>query len=474
MCKAVRPLLFLSLLLAAVHAGAASFCSPFTDCRKQGHHAIKDSIYPYSEDIAGDTTTPIGNVTVSGPNGPWTIVSTGCADASVARNNLYTAAGANFNLRMLAYLQIGATTVAPGGQYEVQFLIDGAAYGWFVRAYRGMLPQGDHFGSVATNIPGGTHRFEVQVRLLAAGTMTFKQQFTTSMGAPTSFPYFSDTAAPAMNIDGTWRRVTNEVTFSNSAAVDLYPIAYLQWNPGSTPNDLITVKFMLDGAEPPRNSDVAVPPYLRDGVHIFDHFTNVPAGTHSISLWAVNSVNRAASVSFRTIALASYPAASAHPSNPILRDGIAFGALTINPSIPSSEQPAFGQGCGYWTKILEFDVPAVSGAFNWTGEGYVRLLGNRTGDWSTTRVELAIEATTLGPSPAVSDMHWVAISAPNNRGQVYFYADSLLWGNGYGQKIKLWMRKVAGCGYSTGTFDIGRRYLSLKLVPTDGMTCFNN
>jgi hypothetical protein len=77
-------------------------------------------------------------VTVSGPTGPWTVVSTGCAQ--VGQNNLFTSTA--FNLRMPAYLQIGNTTVAPGGQYEMQFPIEGVAKGWFVRSYEGMLPQG--------------------------------------------------------------------------------------------------------------------------------------------------------------------------------------------------------------------------------------------------------------------------------------------------------------------------------------------
>lgn len=463
-----RLLVFVSLLFLLAHSMAAQVntCTdPPTNCRNQGHAAIKGSIYPYSEDITGSAS----GVVLTGPNSPWKIISTGCTD--VSQNNLF--AGAAFNLRMSAYLQIGATTVAPGGQYELQFLIDGVAHGWFVRNYKGMLPQGDFFGAVATNLAPGTHRFEVQVRLLAAGTMTFVQQWATSTGAPTSFPYFSDTASAALTIDGTWRQVTDQVTFTNSTAVDLYPLAYLQWNSG-TPNDAFTVKFLLDGAEPPHNSDIVVPQYFRDGIHIFDHLTNVPAGTHTLSLWAKNAVAHSASVSFRTIALSSYPAASAHPADPVLADGIAYGALTINPSIASTEQPAFGKGCGYWTKILEFDVPPVSGPFTWTGEGYVRLLGNRTGDWSTTRVEIAIEAIALYPTPAVSDMGWVTVSTSNSLGQIYLFSDSMLWGNAYGQKIKLWMRKVAGCGYSAGSFDIGRRYLSLKLVPTDGITCYNN
>ena len=465
----VRLFVIFSVLLFA-HAGMAQLCTnPSTNCRSLGHATTKDSIYPYSEDIAGAGSVPIGNVTLSGPNGPWTVVSTGCTQ--VSQNNLF--AGAAFNLRLLGYLQVGSTTVAPGGLYEVQFLIDGVAHGWFVRNYRGMIPQGDHFGTTATNITAGAHRLEIQVRLLAAGTMTFSQQFVTSMGAPTSFPYVADTAAAAMTIDGTWRQVSNTLTFTNGAAVDLYPISYLQWNSG-TSNDTYTVKFMLDGAEPPHTSDIAVPPYFRDGVHIFDHLANVPAGTHTISLWAKNTVSRTASVSFRTIEVASYPAASAHPGNPILRDNIAVGPLTINPSIPSAEQPVFGVGCGYWTKILEFDMPPVTGVFNWTGEGYVRLLGNRTGNWTTTRVEVAIEAISLSSPPAASDMHWVAASAPNSRGEIYIFADSMLWGNGLGQKVKLWMRKTSGCGFSTGTFDVGERYLSLKLIPTDGMSCFNN
>jgi hypothetical protein len=460
----------LSLLLLAHAAAAVQTCTdPPTNCRSQGHATIKGSLYPYSEDIAGAGSVPVGNVTVTGPNSPWVIVSTGCVD--VNQNNLFP--GSAFNLRMLAYLQIGAATVAPGGSYEMQFLIDGVTHGWFVRAYKGMLPQGDFFGSVVANLPAGTHKFEVQVRVLAAGYLKFVQQWATSMGAPTSFPFVTDTAAPAMTIDNTWRQVTDQVTFTNSVAADLFPQAYLQWNSG-TSGDNVTVKFVLDGAEPPHNSDVAVPPYFRDGVHIFDDLKNVPAGTHTISLWAKNNLAHTASVSFRTIEVASYPAASAHPANPAIADNIAFGAVTVNPSIASAEQPAFGAGCGYWTKLLELDLPPVAGPFMWTGAGYVRLLGNRTGDWSTTRVEVAIEAIALGTTPAVSDMGWVAVSAPNSQGQIYLFSDSMLWGNAGGQKIKLWIRKVAGCGYSTGTFDVGRRYLALKLVPTDWMYCFNN
>lgn len=41
-----------------------------------------------------------------------------------------------------------------------------------------------------------------------------------------------------------------------------------------TPNDAVRVKFMPDGVQPPRTADIALPPYFREGINIFDHFKN--------------------------------------------------------------------------------------------------------------------------------------------------------------------------------------------------------
>jgi hypothetical protein len=471
--RAVQRLFPIAILLLFVPQLHAITVCP-SNCRSTGHHTVANAAFPYSEDATFSGSEPFKEVTITGPSFTWVPVLTGCTQLN--NNNMF-GSGA-FHSRLVVYLQIGRVQgVAAGAEYEVQLRVDGVEKGWFVRAYRGRLPQGDHFGSVVMNLPSGGHKYEIFARLLEPGSITFTQQFSHSQGSPTTFPYASNVSGAQFTVDGTWRRVSGEVTFTNSTAVDLFPLGYFQWDSGTT-GDEFSVKFMLDGAEPPHTSEVAVPPWFRDGVNIYDYLANVPAGTHRISMWVRSLSGRTAVISNRALQFASYPAASARPTSLLIEKTVG-GTLTIDSTIDRAEFPmifpdkATANACGSWVKLMEFDIPPTSGDANWTGAGYVRLLGNQTGNWTNPHAEILVDVEAQLPQANFpkTDMHWVAFAPINQRGELYFFIDAMLWGNGGGQKVKLWMRKVT-CTGSGGTFQVAKRYMAFKLVPTDDITCY--
>ena len=129
----------------------------------------------------------------------------------------------------------------------------------------------------------------------------------------------------------------------------------------------------VEQCEPPgaRASEVAVPPYFRDGINIYDHRVNVPAGTHTITMRAKTlHATRTAKISNRAAQFGSYPYGTP-PNSGAIGEQMNTGLLTVDPSNPGTSQPAIGAGCGYWTKLHEFTLAPTSGNWNWTGEGYV-------------------------------------------------------------------------------------------------------
>lgn len=481
MTRAIQLFLHSVLFIGTLDLYAASACVQPTTCRAEGHHTILNADFPFSEDYSEVDTSPVGNVTIFGPDFNWTRLTAGCV--ALGEYNLKT--NDPFHVRLLAYVQLTETNLAVGGEYEIQLRIDGVQYGWYVRAYRGQVPQGDRFGAIAQNIPAGNHKYEVWARVLDPGYITFRQQLATSMGSPTNFPYGGTVTGSQMVVDSLWRPVTNNVSFQNSTggALDLYYMAYFQFDAG-TPGDELEVKVTLNDATQ-RTTKVIVPPNFRDGINVFDHWSNMlppsitPPPVNNVRLYVRNISGHTTTISNRALHLASYPRSSGSTGNPLAEASASDASLvTVDPTppVPPAEQPGLDPNgvCGKWTKLLDFNVPGTTGDRNWTGDGYIRLLGNRQGDWSTTRIEILVEAMHLENPPVHSEMHWFASSAPNSKGEVYFFIDSMLWGNLYGQRMRLWIRKVAGCGYSDGTFDVGQRFLSVKLVPTTDLACYYN
>lgn len=456
-------------------------CPGLDACASAGHQFTEGSWFPFSEDIGGN------NIVLSQASG-WTVLESGCLDNS--KNNLMP--GTPVNARLLGYLRIEAATAAPGAHYEVQFLIDGIAIGSYLRAYRGLTPQGDHFNATMPYLSAGNHIFEIQAKLDDPGTITLSQEFTTSIGSPFSYPAFSQSNPDAFTVTGTWQQASDTVTFLNNTGttIDIMPQAYFQMNSG-TYGHKISFGFSLDGQNSQRTSDIGAPQYYADGVNVFDHIANVSPGQHTLSFWLIDRDGGTMNISNRQIEMISFPAATnnGRSDSPLLVDAIVDPGVCLPPTYnaptyvnaSSLDHPNFpGTGNtigGGWTNILEFPIPATPGLFNYTGEGYVELLGTDGGP--ATAADIAIEVIPADNPSHPTDMHWVSLSVPSapagncgvQRSEVYFFADSLGWSDA-GETVRLWMRPRTDI--STGsTFKVGKRYLALKLVPVDNTTCYN-
>ncbi len=476
-----RVVLLSSILMFPLYLFALDQCMAPTGCgAANGHNLIKNSLYPFSEDITGSTSQPIAYVTLNGPTFGWTLLQTGCQNMSPTGTNIV--AGGSFNTRLLGYMQIAQAAAAPGAEYEIQFRIDGVEHGWYVRKYNGLLPQGDHFNAIAQNLSAGSHTFEVYGRLLSAGSLTFQMQYIASIGAPSSYPVLKDVNSGSFTVTGAWQQASDTVTFTNSSTIDLFPQAYFQMDSG-TPGHHMSLGFSLDGATSVRTSDFAAPNYYRDGINIFDHLIGIPPGTHTLSYWLIDRDGGTMAISLRQIELFGLPS-SIGATGPVFLDWIETTPLTTNPN--SNLAPSFfathddGIVCGQWTELFEFTMPQVAGDFNWTGDGFIELLGQDSGDWTKAGIELAVDVqacATCAPNggPRSTDMHFVQESAPIGRGQIYFFTDAMLWGPGYpgGTVVRLWVRKIT-CGAAPGAFRVGKRYLGMKLVPIDGAECYVN
>lgn len=467
-------MLLLALAPTAVAEDASYRCAHALTCGgANGHTFTEGARFPFSEDISTPTSTPIARVTISGPSAEWTVLQSGCTE--MTRNTNIVAAEA-FNTRLLGYLRIDDAIATAGTRYEVQFTIDGNPYGWYIRAFRGMLPQGDHFAAVAANLPAGPHSFEIRARMLDRGSLTFGQQFTTSMGAPAHLPIAGKTSLQPIQVGAQWTPISETVTFFADEPVDLFPSAYFQFDSGIA-DQQISVGFSLDGQHAERTSEIAVPQFMPDGVNILDHIAHVSAGIHTLTLWAVDRDGGSVSLAAREVSLIGYPVAEPFSAPPILVDAAADDEVLVD-SFTKDGQPRFeGDVCGAWTKVLEFDVPAVSGpgagAFNYTGDGYFELRGRNDGEWSNTAAQMAVEVTPHEQNPFVVDFHYVEFSVPEKRGEMYFYIDAMLWGAGVDQTVRLWIRKENGCGRGgPGSFRIGKRHVALKLIPSADVSCY--
>jgi hypothetical protein len=460
------------------------------------HYVSKDSYYPFEEGITSTSIT-VGN--------SWTTMMTGCTSSPMNGINLHSGAATNVLLR--AYLQVSSATALTGARYEVRFVRKNPGstpgstsagdiaetYGWYVRGLKAQFPQSEHFNSTIQNIASGQHMIELQARTIDSGSITFNQEFLTMQGAPsdgnapgasTRFPSAKAVSAPSTNITSSWAVVSPTLTFKNTAPVNIQAQAYFEIN-GGTAGDQITVGFQLDSESPSRrNSDFAVPATangyaLREGVNIYDHIENVTAvispGTHTLKLWAIDRVSgHTVPISNVQIEFASFPT-NAYASGANFNQFNETTTVSVNSSVAPSGgvQPNFpaGDGCGYWYNLGEFTMPSSSGEFLWTGDAYIELLGQTAGTWTAARAEIAVEVYDPGNPSIAIDMHWVTVTIPAGRGHIYFDMDAFNWGNLYGNKVRLWIRKIT-CSGGTGTFSVGKRYLSMNLIPMDNTGCF--
>ncbi|MGZ5432210.1 MAG: hypothetical protein ACXWH7_04730 [Thermoanaerobaculia bacterium] len=491
------PILALSFLVTL-----SALAGPFECGTCPGHYVMQQSDYPYSEDIL------LTNQVLSST---WTTVLTGCVTAKNASHNNVQLNGVNYYSNVATNGQVrgfvGLRGGTPGVRYEVRFVRKAVGsesiletYGWYVRQVKNSgFEQGESFFSAVRNLPAGQHRFEMQARVIDFGhSITLGVRWMAVQGVPSDnlapglqsrYPSDSQGQSATYTITGTWSpNVLPTITFRNSEPVDVFPQAYVEVNSG-TAGDQVSFGFQLDSEPQSRRvSDIAVPTTFggfptREGINIVDHIENVPAGTHTLKLWAVSRTGRPVTVSWRALEFTSFPRDNGtnglqFTQYPLPPPYVHPSLTVIDSSILPAQSPKGQTGApyGYWHPVTsEFsfnpDPPLVS-SLDWTGGGWIEIRG-RSGNWADTRVEMMIETYHWDPNQGkymITDMMWVPATIPPGRGHIYFFTEAFIWRNQHGNKMRIWFRKVIPT--AGATFSIGKVYAAMKLVPTYNGQCF--
>jgi len=475
----MNKLILMSLMLLAIAGRASAQCSPDPSGTCSGHKHVLGGAYAYTEDF-GSGNTQVNQAPCCG-SGYVTVVE-GCA----AQNYVNITNTAASNLVMRAWLQIGAATAPAGSEYAARFNVDGAIRGEYVRKLTGQYPQGEDFNAIYVNLPAGSHQVRFQVWLIdSPGTsLTVSQSFIEVQGVPAALPAGTTATGNTATVDGTWRQITDTLTFTNTAAVNLITQGYLQFNSG-TPGQHISFGFSLDGANSQHTIDLAVPPTFPSGLNVFDHYvyepgyTNVPAATHTITMWAVNRDGGSSEVQWRQVEFLALDATSGvEPmletinTTPLLVRMTGDGSRVFDPMF------TYKADTNPWTKLLDYQYPATGASVkqNGTGEVYVEFLG--TSDGQGQMIEIGVEVLNTptydangNPTGAAktADFTIESLMIPPGRHQKFIFTDPLWWDlSANPNLIRLFVRKNPDS--PSGEFNVGNRYMSFRGVSTPGWT----
>jgi hypothetical protein len=466
-------------------------CADGTACRGVGHQSLKQAQFPWTEDIAAlPTDAPCtGNIkTIPGYDCGGTSCTGGfCTVAYKCTTLPGNVNGAStFNASLRGWLEIKGSTAVAGTEYDVKLLLDGSPVAWYIRRLEGTYPYGQHFETTVHNVPAGPHTFSMTVSLVNAPgkTMDIGVTWLTASGAPSAYPSNQVGSTSSVNLTQAWTQIAT-TSFTSTADLDMSLQGYFQLNQAQVGN-VIELGFSLDCQDYQRTSRVGLRrASLPTGYNVLDFLYNVPAGAHTLSLWArVLSPATSANITTRLLEYASYPTTYRYNTR------WPFGASATNTVVVSTQstdpQPSgtlINPTGGLWTKLLEFKVPWVPSqqGFSWMGEGYVEFLGTGTRvdpGLGVLAVEYLLpECFTAGPTEGdctncpgtclEADNGFTSILIPTVPDGIHFFTDQILGSLGPAT-VRLWIRKNdPTCTQEPCTFNVGARYLSYRLVPLD-------
>jgi len=448
----------------------------------QGQAFTSNTSWPYAEMISfASYNDPYPAwIYLNGPTFEWTTIQGPCLIPGTNIRSLNP-----FNLLARAQLKIVESTAAPGARYEVRFrLVDAGNVeydaGQYVRVIRAdpvapsqpLLPQGDTYNGSVQNLPAGNYKLLVQARLLDAGSIRFNLQFASGQAAPTSiggvptgYASAKNVIAEGVNVSG-WQAI-NEITFSTTKMLHIMPQGYVQVDLG-TAGETISVSLALDGQSVV--SDFSLAGGSREGFNLFGHFFNVPAGSHTLQLWATNRNGTPTAMRWRQLEFLSFPANGSGAD----MSKADYGTTTVvSTDAPSSDQPVasifLGGSDKGWTKIAEFTMPFSTAAENWMGDAYVEFVGRgidvagtEAGDWSDPKIQIGVEAIT---GPHSTDFSIISLAVPTGPAGISLFPEAMLWGNTPGNTIKLWIRKIGSTPSVPTKFRIRKRWIATAVVP---------
>ncbi|HYO77707.1 MAG TPA: hypothetical protein VE010_14705, partial [Thermoanaerobaculia bacterium] len=247
----------------------------------------------------------------------------------------------------------------------------------------------------------------------------------------------------------------------------------------------LTLGFSLDGENSQHTLEIALPKFYPSGINLFDHirqqpgFANVPAGRHTISLWAIVRGGGTVEARFRQVEAIAFdatddrltPMLETAETEPLVVTPRGDGTVVFNQWLTEAR-------CGNWTKLLEYDYPVTPlRNANSVGEAYVEFLGSASGE--PQFVQVAIEVLNdpvfdADGDPIArqldTDFSILEFMIPPGRSQKFLFTHALWWGTHRPNHIRLLARAMTCFGQPATDFRVGKRHMAIKMIPTSGTT----
>jgi hypothetical protein len=468
-----RLLLVAVFLLAAMPAGA--------DCIANGHFTIISNAvpllgtrFPYTEDLASrrDAQPIPSSFTVSHhEDGRWTKIQTGCVSSGERNISASTAV----NLLLRASFRINAHTAPPEARYEIQLRLDDEPVLTETRRL-GVVPRSDRFATVVRDVSAGNYVYSLWMRILdgpGSNSAIVDVQWITAQGMPNSFAADREISSAQHLVNAMWIKAGQPIHFSNDQPLDL--VLQSSFTVEEADSDAVTMEvgFTVDDELIFPAGLVAIPTILPDSLVTFDTRSLVPPGQHTLHLWLRTTLGQMRVSGLRT-EMAGMP--SRIPDLEIFPMVRAEEREEIEARAGEGEEPppSLDTVCGQWTKLLRFELPASGGLSSWNLEGYVEVLDTDVSGYG--QIAIVVEHRQQLPdgglvTDAVTDMGILEIQARPGGDGFFFYGDASKWGNfPVGDEMSLWIRRMEGCRSAPfgGSFRVGRRWLAVKLLPSEG------
>jgi len=444
------------------------------DCIPNGHFTIDASPWPYTEDLATKRDAvpiPNGVFVAYRSDGAWTRVQTGCADTS--EHNVL--ASAPVNLLLHASLRLTSSgTAPPGTRFEVQLRVgktvddpDPIVAATELRRVTA-LPRSDRFGALVRSLPPGNYVYTMWLRVLdgpETNTVGVNLQWITAQGVPIVFPS-ARAEIDGATIGSAWTDVGPPLTIAPQRQVDVALHDAIDSADGSASR--ADVSWTIDGEAPAEHGGVAIP---ATGITLFDDKRAVPHGTHTLQL-RMRSAGGAMLGHVRVEAFAM-PMVSVWPYVMPAQHAEASNDVVVTLAGDAVQPTTMSPICGRWTKLLDFAIPPSDGVFSWTLSGFVAIEMHGAPVYGQIGFENVHREPVRGNpwlmTEAATDMGIFEFEAQPGADGIFFYGDCSKWGNfGNGGEMSLWIRIYDGCGLpvSDGTVTAGRRWLTVKLLPS--------
>jgi hypothetical protein len=464
------------------------------DCVDNGHATIaaawdpvSGTRYPYTEDLVHHTTDkPVGDVVTIGYHDDlhWTKIQSGCA--AFGEYNVNASGPVNVLLRASLRLMYRPTqTASPGTRYEVQLRLGRSAgdpspliVTTEMRRLGERSPRSDRFAATVQDLPAGNYVYSLWFRLLdgpATNRVTIGLQWITAQGVPNVYPSVRSVAGGDDVVTTDWIRIGgDDLTFTNAYPLDLvlqssFVVA------SAYDGDALSLRWSLDGSDAgDQVGTIAIPTLLPDGETTFDHRAVVAPGVHTLRLYA-RTTRGGVRLQGVVTELVSFPSAMTRPGIIPMQQAIRTDPMTVTTAGSDPPPLSLSSICGRWTKVLDFTLEPLAGSLSWTLEGYIEILGGEGAGYAQIAIQAEHDELDRADTSRMivnhTDMGMFEVQyAPGHDG-VYFFGDCSKWGDyGKGDRMSLWVRRIEGCNDAPygGTTGIGRRWLSIKMLPSEG------